>query len=192
MRYAILLLTLAISAPAQAADDSVLQQEVFGHALSKDAGYACFTRAYDKDHLASHPKQNVTSIMLLLKGVTDPEVRYNAGVDFRFRKSGKHFQATGDCPSVTLNEPASAPNALHCAIDCDGGSINVDLKDADTVLVKLPTGIAVSGAGTNADPPSGDHFGSDDQVFKLTRAPVVTCLPLGMEDEDKAAMKKAK
>ena len=191
MRLAIFLLALTLSAPARAADDAVVQQEVFGHALDKDAGYACFTRAYDKAHLASHPKQNVTSIMLLLKGVTDPELRYNAGVDFRFRKSGKHFQATGDCPSVTLNEPASAPNALHCAIDCDGGSINVDLKDADTVLVKLPSGIAVSGTGKD-DAPSGDRFGSDDEVFKLTRAPVVTCLPLGMEDEDKAAMKKAK
>ena len=191
MRIAILLLALTFSAPTQAADDAALQQEVFGHALGKDAGYACFTRAYTKDHLASHPKQNVTSIMLLLKGKTDPEVQYNAGVDFRFRKSGKHFQATGDCPSVTLNEPASAPNALHCAIDCDGGLINVDLKDADTVLVKLPDGIPVIGTG-NEDAPSGDRFGSDDKVFKLSRAPVVTCLPLGLEDADKAAMKKAK
>ena len=191
MRIPILLLALTFSAPAQGADDAALQQEVFGHALDKDAGYACFTRAYTKDHLASHPKQNVTSIMLLLKGKTDPELQYNAGVDFRFRKSGKHFQATGDCPSVTLNEPASAPNALHCAIDCDGGSINVDLKDADTVLVKLPDGIAVSSTG-NQDAPSGDRFASDDKVFKLSRAPVITCLPLGLEDADKAAMKKAK
>ena len=191
MHLAIFLLAFTFSASAWAADDAALQQEVFGNALGKDAGYACFTRAYTKDHLASHPKQNVTSIMLLLKGKTDPEVRYNAGVDFRFRKSGKHFQATGDCPSVTLNEPASAPNALHCGIDCDGGSINVDLKEADTVLVKLPDGIAVSGTG-NEDAPSGDRFGSDDKVFKLSRAPVVTCLPLAIEDEDKAAMKKAK
>ena len=191
MRFAIFLLALTFCAPAQAADDAALQQEVFGRALGKDAGYACFTRAYTKDHLASHPKQNVTSIMLLLKGKPDPELQYNAGVDFRFRKSGKHFQATGDCPSVTLNGPGSAPNALHCAIDCDGGSINVDLKDADTVLVKLPDGIAVSKAAS-ADEPSGDRFGSDDKVFKLTRALVVTCLPLGLEDADKAAMKKAK
>ena len=191
MRFAIFLLTLTLGATAHAADDAVLQQEVFGHALGKDAGYACFTRAYTKDHLASHPKQNVTSIMLLLKGSMDPQAQYNAGVDFRFRKSGKHFQATGDCPSVTLNELASALNALHCAIDCDGGSINVDLKDADTVLVKLPDGIAVSGTAST-DAPSGDRFGSDDTVFKLTRAPVVTCLPLGLEDADKAAMKKAK
>ena len=191
MRLALFLLALTFSAAAHAADDTVVQQQVFGHALGKEAGYACFTRGYDKAHLASHPKQNVTSIMLLVKGSTDPEVRYNAGVDFRFRKSGKHFQATGDCPSVTLNEPASAPNALHCAIDCDGGSINVDLKDSDTVLVKLPDGIAVSGTGSN-DGPSGDRFGSDDKVFKLTRAPVPTCLPLAIEDEDKAAMKKLK
>ena len=190
MRFAIFLLALAFSATAQA-DDAALQQEVFGHALGKDADYACFTRAFSKDQLASHPKQNVTSIMLLLKGQTDPDVRYDAGVDFRFRKSGKHFQASGLCPSVKQNEPTSAPNALHCGVDCDGGSINVDLKDADTVLVKLPYAVAVSRAAST-DEPSTDRFGSDDKIFKLTRAPVVTCLPLGLEDADKAAMKKAK
>ena len=180
MRFAILLLAFTFTAPALA-DNVALQQKVFGHSLGdKEAGYGCFTRAYDKDHLASHPKQNVTSTMLLLKRGTDPKAWYNAVVDFRFRKSGKHFQATGDCPTDTSSPSALSANALHCAIDCDGGSINVDLKDANTVLVKLPDGIAVSGIGsTDADAPSGDRFGSDDAVFKLSRAPVVTCLPLG-------------
>ena len=129
--------------------------------------------------------------MLLLKHSTELKDWYNAAVDFRFRKSGKHFQASGDCPPDTSSPSASAASALHCGIDCDGGSINVDLKDADTVLVKLPDGIAVSGTG-NEDGPSRDRFGSDDAIFKLSRAPVITCLPLAIEDEDKAAMKKAK
>jgi hypothetical protein len=190
MRLALILLSLAFATSARA-DDVALQAQVFGHALGKEAGYACFTRAYDKAHLASHPKQNVTSIMLMLKGTVETQAQYLAGVDFRFRKSGKHFQAYGDCPSVSTNDPSTGPNALHCGIDCDGGTINVNLKDADTILVKLPDSISVSGNG-DEDAPSNDRFGSDDKVFKLTRVPVATCVPLGTEDADKAAMKKAK
>lgn len=190
MRLALILTGLTLASAARA-DDAALQAQVFGHALGKDAGFACFSRVYDKPHLASHPKQNVTSIMLLVKGVTEDSVHYNASVDFRFRKSGKHFQAYGECPSVAVE--GSKPGELHCGIDCDGGTINVNLKDADTLLVKLPDGIAVSDpADANDQGPSMGRFGSDDKVFKLTRVSGSNCLPLAAEDADKAALKALK
>jgi hypothetical protein len=93
---------------------------------------------------------------------------------FASEKSGKHFQAYGDCPSASTNDPSSGPNALHCGIDCNGGTINVNLKDAETILVNLPDSISVSG-NSSENAPSNDHFGSDDKVFKHARAPVATC-----------------
>jgi hypothetical protein len=190
MRLAIALLPLVFAKAAFAADDAALQSLVFGHALGKEAGYACFTRAYSRGHLSGHRKQNVTSIKLLVKGMVEDQAHYSATVDFRFRHSGKHFQATGDCPALSVQGQSGKPNELHCGIDCDGGTINVSLKDAETILVKLPDGIAVSGSG-NDDAPSSDRFGSDDKIFKLTREPAIDCLPLAQE-EDKAAVKAAK
>jgi hypothetical protein len=191
MRAAFFLLTVLASTAAQAADDAALQAKVFGRSLGEKTGYACFTRLYTKDHLASHPRQNVTSIMLLVQGSGGGAPRYTAGVDFRFRKTAAHFQAFGSCPSLADEGNDAVANALHCGIECDGGTITVSLKDANTILVKLPDSIAVTGIGANDEPSTG-RFGSDDKVFKLTRAPAPTCLPLALEDADKAALKAAK
>lgn len=192
MRLSLSLIALAGLAVAAHADDAALQAQVFGRALGADTGYACFTRLYSKDHLASHKHQNVTSTMLLLKSVSntgDAGRRYTAGVDFRFRHSNKHFQAYGECPSIASEGSSAEAGTLHCGIECDGGSINVSLKDENTILVKLPDGIAVSEGG---DEPSSSRFGSDDKVFKLSRAKPTACLSLALDDDEKAALKKLK
>lgn len=187
MRLAVLIAFFGMTTAALAGDDATLQAEIFGHTLDKDNGYACYTRSYDAAHLAAHPHQNVTTAMLLLTGRPGPDGNYAADVDFTFRKHKKHFQAFGNCPSVST-DPAKGPvQQLSCGIDCDGGTIGVKLEDADTVLVSLPGG--ASGIDSSGNPSSG-HFGSDDSVFKLSRAPAKTCLPLAKEDEDKAALKK--
>ncbi len=185
MRLTVLMALLGMSSAAWAGDDAVLQAQVFGHALDNDNGYACFMRQYTADHLASHPHQNVTDIVLLLTGKPKPDVSYTAGVDFTFRKHKKHFQAYGDCPSVSADTSTGSDQKLACGIDCDGGTIAVKLKDANTVLVSLPSGVNVS-----PDDTLDAHFGTDDSLFKLTRAPARNCLSLAGEDEDKAALKK--
>jgi hypothetical protein len=196
MRFSVLIACLGMTTAAFAGDnDAALQTQVFGHAIDKEAAYACYTRSYDAAHLAAHPKQNVTTAMLLLTGKPktgeNSYTAYTAGVDFTFRKQKKHFQAFGDCPSVSADASSGAAQKLACGIDCDGGTIAVKLKDVDTILVSLPSGIAVSEAGNDSAPPDGGHFGSDDSVFKLSRAPLRNCLPLAIEDEDKAALKKS-
>lgn len=184
MRLRVLIALIGMTSTAWAGDDAALQAQVFGHPLDKDNGYACFMRQYTAEHLASHPHQNVTDIVLLLTGKPKPDVSYTAGVDFTFRKHKKHFQAYGDCPSVSADTSAGSDQKLACGIDCDGGTIGVKLKDANTVLVSLPDG------ASSPDDSSSAHFGTDDSLFKLTRAPARNCLPLAGEDADKAALKK--
>jgi len=193
MRLVLLFALLSVMATAAQADDSpALRTLLFGHAIEgKDSGYACFSRVYDPAHLKAHPKQNVTEALMLLKGAYNEDaptsLQYMPMLDFKFRNSKKHFQATGDCSSVAAE---GAGVKMSCGVDCDGGTINVTLKDPDTVLVALPNGVAVTGPGKN-DEPSYKHFGSDDTVFKLTRTTLPNCMPLASEDEDKAALKKA-
>lgn len=193
MRYAVLLAFLAVTTPAWA-DDAALQAQVFGHAIGAEPGFACFSRTYDAAHLASHPHQNVTAALLLLKGMPKEEDQftvYTAGVDFTYRKRKTHFQSFGNCPSISKNEDGGAAQTLACGIDCDGGVIQVKLKDTDTVLVELPGGISGSDTTNKDGPPIEGHFGSDDKLFKLSRVDVKSCLPLAL-DEDKAAIKKQK
>ncbi len=91
MRWPILIALIGMTSTAWAGDDATLQAQVFGHALDKDNGYACFMRQYTADHLASHPHQNVTDIVLLLTGKPKPDVSYTAGVDFQIPQAQEAF-----------------------------------------------------------------------------------------------------
>ena len=77
-------------------------------------------------------------------------------------------------------------------MDCDGGNIDVSLRDAKSVLVGIPAGARIS-SDRDADE-MVDHskrFGSDDKIFRLDRAKVAECLGLA-DDADKPAMRRMK
>ena len=76
-------------------------------------------------------------------------------------------------------------------MDCDGGSIDVAIKDAKSVLVSIPAGARLWRAGSDDD--SGNarkRFGADDKLFRLDKVALTQCLSLASDDKVKAALRR--
>jgi hypothetical protein len=179
---------VALSAcAAYAASDSDLA--IFGKAPGKDKIFACFTRQYDAAHLASHPKQNVTTMALLINSyIQDDGTRlYELEIGVQFRKQSKLLQLSGACDPSTEGK-----TALSCGVDCDGGHIDVRVKDAQSMLVSIPDGARTWDPSSSEEPPPNKAtFGTDDKLFRLDRASLKDCMPEALDDDTKAAMSAA-
>jgi len=176
-------------------EDEAFQKQVFGHPLATTNLYACFSRAYDAGHLAQHPRQNVRTMLLLVTGdVSEANApTYRLGLSVTFRKSGAHFESGGSCGSIhATDEAATAPKMAHCGVDCDGGSIDVALRDANSVRVSIPVGARITRAGATDQEPVDEsrRFGSDDKVFRLDKTALSNCLRLANDDKEKAALRR--
>ena len=181
------LLTLSSVAAAFAGSDSDLA--LFGKDPGKDKVFACFTRQYDAAHLTGHPRQNVTGMMLLVNSYVDDDGArlYELEIGVQFRKQAKLFQLSGVCDPLTRGK-----TALSCGFDCDGGHIDVRVKDAQSILVSIPDGARTWDPTSAAEPPAGARFGTDDKLFRLDRASLRDCLPEALDDDTKAAISAAK
>ena len=176
-----------LSLPALAASDGDLAA-FFGKDPGKAKAFACFTRQYDAAHLAGHPKQNVTDMALLAQTYLDDNGRqYELEIGVRFRKHTTLFQLSGACDG-TVN----GKNGLYCGFDCDGGHIDVRVKDAQSILVSIPDGARTWDPSSSEEPPANATFGTDDKLFRLDRASLKDCLPEALDDDTKAAMAAAR
>jgi len=148
----------------------------------------CYIRHYDKAHLAVHPKQNVTDMLVYFnkkKGDEPGSFYYQFDGQVKFRDSKKAFTFDGDC-----NRDAGNPGApVNCGIDCDGGGFEADAKDEKTVDLKIgESGIRLGDVEDDAAPGT-KGFESDDQTFLLQQTDLKDCLPV-MSDDVKAAVSK--
>lgn len=170
-----------------AAADANLQ--LFGRDVGKEKAYACYARVYTKAHLAGHPDQNVRDIMVFVDSYEDEGGagrQYILGMSVNFRQLKKPYSAYGGCSLGT-----DGKQALHCGIDCDGGTIGVRIKDKNSILLDIPDGARVSddaGEEEPSDTPEGAKFGPDDKIFRLDRAALSACLPLASDEETRAAI----
>lgn len=165
------------------------QQRLFGRPLGKEAIHVCFSRVYDAGHLAQHRQQNVRTLLLLVKGnLEESAPSYMLSMGVTFRKSGTHFQTGGNCGSIHDADGGGAGIA-HCGVDCDGGQIDVAIKDDKSVLVSIPEGARVWRPG-NAAEDERKRFGADDKVFRLDKTALTQCLSLAEDNEEKAAMRR--
>src|SRR5215475_11026116 len=102
--------------------------------------YACFVRHYDAAHLAQHPKQNVSTMKLLMTAEQEAEAKtisysFRLGVAYRHRAG--NFDSSGYC-NHAVAEDAGGEIRFGCGVDCDGGGIDVALsKDNKSAIVRL-------------------------------------------------------
>ena len=178
-------LAVLLALPAHAASETDLT--LFGRDPG-EKGFACFARHYDATHLKAHPQQNVSDMTMLVSLRVDGTDRFydlNFNVDFR---KAKGMEVSGSC-----GDTIDGKKLLDCAVDCDGGAIDVKLKDENTVLVEIPFGARVwdpttideeeGGMDETHDPNAA--FGPDDKVFRLDRVARSLCVGLVYEDDDK-------
>ena len=173
-------------------EDEAFQQRLFGRAVDGGQIHACFSRVYDAAHLAQHPRQNVRTMLLLVRadsGADQPRYALRLGVTFR--KSGAHFDSAGDCGSIhDTSDVGGAASVAHCGVDCDGGSIDVAIKDAKSVLVSIPYGARIWRANSENDSDQAKRFGADDKVFRLDKVGLTECLRLADDSKEKASMRR--
>ena len=191
-------LGLAALAALPAHADPAVDAQIFGKDPGKDHVFACFTRHYDAVHLKAHPEQNVTDMTLLVDsafGTEDDNARsYGLTMGVNFRTLKQQFQAYGGCNGTDLVQNKS----LNCYIDCDGGSIVVRTRDANSILVDVPYGARIYNPDTpaDADPDAGvppkAEFGPDDKTFLLSRASPALCVDLVNDDDKQLLLDAAK
>lgn len=176
----------AVAGSARASESDIL---LFGKDPGDSKVYACYARHYDAVHLQTHKKQNVRDMVLFVRSYVDADSdsgrQYALQLGITFRKLKTEFQTGGGCSSV------DGKPGLNCGIDCDGGQIDVSVKDAKTVMLSIPYGASTWDPNSDDQPPEA-RFGDDDKLFRLDRTQMSDCLPLASEVEDKAEMAKLK
>jgi hypothetical protein len=128
----------------------------------------CFTRSYDRAHLARHPDQLVTAVKLRVyrppPGITS---KYWFLAQFRLRGGDETLRTSGIC-----NETATG---LHCFVECDGGGVDIVPRARDAMMHLDRVNVATCGQEyVNAD---GQVLtgGKDDREFRLDRVDDAPC-----------------
>jgi hypothetical protein len=192
---AVVIANFAGAGLAQDAIDPVkaaaFDMKMFGRSPG-DKAYACFVRRYDADHMARHPKQKVAAMRLLVSAEI-PEGEKTLGYSFRLGVNYRHragdFDSSGYCAHA-LAEAGGHEIRFSCAVDCEGGGINVALsRDDRSAIVRLER-IAVWQNGKQ-DEDAGEALvaGADDRIFRLDRAAADECASLVTDRKELAALR---
>ena len=135
---------------------------------------ACWERVYSRDHLKSHPEQQVTAIRFSLayrQYEADLPAEYYFDLDATTRSHPRPMGNGGLC--------SMGDNGAVCGIDCDGGGVVVRPGKKDgTILVDLEAfGYISLSSGCGAE--EGEFFSleaePDDKVFLLHRKSADHC-----------------
>jgi hypothetical protein len=187
-----------LASPSRAADDGIDQAKADALDLRMFASppgskaYACFVHRYDADHLAQHPKQQVSAMKVLMTAeVPSDEETHNysfrLGVKYRHRPGD--FDSSGDCGHVVA-EDAGDEIRFGCGVDCDGGGIEVALsKDDKSAIVRLEQ---VRIWQHNKPDEEAEHSlvgGADDKIFRLDRTDTRECASLVTDRKELAAIR---
>ena len=188
--FTIAALVLGLSAGTSLADAREDTIRMFGRDPGPGAAHACFVRHYTKSHLASHPDQNVTDMMVYV-GKDEGEGSYfSINLQVNFRTLSQPFIVSGGC---SLGKDGR--KALECGVECDGGSLSTRVKDENAILISIPESVrlfdpATSDEEENSDLPRQARFGADDKLFRLDRARLRDCLPLIYDEDLRARVAK--
>ena len=153
--------------------------------------YACFVRRYDAGHLAQHPKQKVSAMKLLVTAEDAPEdktVNYSFRLGFKYRHRTGTFDSSGFCSHIVA-ENAGGEIRLGCGVDCEGGGIQVAMKDDKSALIRLER-IRIWERNKPDDDASNDLVaGADDKIFRVDRTDLHECSELVTDRKELAALR---
>jgi hypothetical protein len=154
--------------------------------------YACFVRRYDASHLAQHPKQKVSAMKLLVTAEVAPEdkaVNYSFRLGFKYRHRAGNFDSSGYCNHIVA-ENTGGEIRLGCGVDCEGGGIDVAMKNDKSALIRLER-IRIWERNKADDDASDDlAAGADDKIFRVDRADLHECSELVTDRKELAALRR--
>jgi len=168
-------------AHADTASDIV---KIFGRDPGKAEAHACFVRRYAKENLVSHPKRNVTDMLVYMQKSEGDDPNYGLNFQVHFKRLNKPFQAYGSCLPDEKGK-----KTFSCGIDCDGGGVEISVKDTQSFVLAIPNYARVMDL-ENPDPtvdlPAGTEFLDEDKLFQMQRTALKDCLPLIYDEAIKA------
>src|SRR5438105_8108763 len=157
---------------------------MFGGPLSQKT-YARFVRRYDASHLAQHPKQKVSAMKLLVTAEDAPE---DNRLGFKYRHRAGNFDSSGYCSHIVA-ENTGGEIRLGCGVDCEGGGIEVAMKDDKSALIRLER-IRIWERNKPDDDASNDLVaGADDKIFRVDRSDLHECSELVTDRKELAALR---
>jgi hypothetical protein len=178
---------VAATSPALAQSDLQpgFDTRLLALAPAVDKAESCFLRRYTESHLKSHPRQMVEAIgiciaveRILPEEKSDP-VRYRYNFDFAAKLKGRVKPATtgGECGFAYVplgDQPLRSDKGIHCGVDCDGGGIRVEARNAGAeLLVRLDRIRVSAGCGSADEEDESKAFdltgGADDKVFLMPK-----------------------
>jgi hypothetical protein len=176
---------LAFAGAASAAGNEL--EKLFARHPDKPASNICMLRHYDEAHLAAHPNQNVTDMLVYIgkrEGEDDGYIRYSVNAQVKFRDSKKKWSFAGDC-----GREAGKATSIGCGIDCEGGGYDVSLRGDKSVELTITSSVRLNGDDSEEKIPTAG-FKSDDKTFLLQQTALKDCLPLIYDDDLKAKISK--
>ena len=186
----VVLFCLATAASVQAVEPSRFLSDLMGRKPVAGKTFACYARVYDDAHLASHPRQNVRALQVLVTAyLINGESFYQLRMGLQFRNRPETFTTTGECGEGSV--PDSVRRGAVCA--GPGGPLRLSLDGKDSVLMSLPDGTELWPPGP-PDPKNAvkDALGPDDEVFRLDRARLSECEGQLFDEERKALLDRSR
>ena len=139
----------------------------------------CYSRIYDRAHLANHPDQLITTMILEIKAKIPPRHREPNTLyrDFDFRiglkmRGNNRLIVSGDNCDWSADRMT-----VHCSIACDMGQFDLSTARQPGSLMLTLDRLAFEG-------PCGENditevkAGKDDKIFRLDRASADVCFQM--------------
>ncbi len=171
MKYLTLTLTAIASYQAAALTLATAFQDV---TVNKPA---CFVRQYSQAHLAANPKQTVRQIKIKLR-----QLKYE-GASEPSPVLGIQVRRKGERSVWTNNIPCNASaGRVFCAVECDGGSVEIASRDkAGNLTIKNNGVILHGGCGEQGRRIKLEGERGGDDVFKLKQTYEQNCADVSEE-----------
>ena len=188
--------TAAVAGPGRAQDGvdkakaAAFDNRMFAGAIGQKT-YACFVRRYDANHLAQHPRQKVSAMKLLVTAENPPEEKitnYSFRIGVKYRHRPGNFDSSGFCSHVVAEDNGHEVH-FGCGVDCDGGGIDVAMKDDKSAIIQLER-VRIWDRNKPDDDASNDLVaGADDKAFRVDRAELRECAELVTDRKELAALR---
>jgi hypothetical protein len=130
----------------------------------------CYGREYAASTLAKNKVQSVKNIEAKLQKSPDSVVQY-----LEIEASVKNSQGGFDSYSAE----ATCDNNGHCAVTCDGGTVDLSIEAATGAFLLKNNGIRLTGCGPGADEVFKILKGTKggDDIFRMYKLPNEFCKP---------------
>ena len=115
-------------------------------------------------------------------------VNYSFRVGFQFRHRPTKFDSAGACRHIVAEDNGDEVR-LRCGVDCDGGGIEVAMKDDKSAVVRTERIRIWKHKHPDDEDTDDARLGDDDKTYRLDRVDTRECADLADDRKEVAALR---